>query len=92
MVYQYLNYVYVRSLNMYIYMYSIQSAGAQVRPRSKTFEEYEKDTDDVWDDNEEDLSSPADLEFPQVDDGRGEGARVGNVKKPVGSNGKGIGE
>ena len=35
------------------------------RVRSKTFEEYEKETDDAWDDKEEDfsdLSVPSDLE------------------------------
>ena len=35
------------------------------RSRSKTFEEYEKDTTDAWDDQEEDISKlsiPAELE------------------------------
>lgn len=69
-------------------------ASAQLRPRSKTFEEYEKDTDDVWDDNEEDMSAATELEFPQPDDGRGEGGGgAANVKRQNssgGSNGKGI--
>ena len=68
------------------------ATAAQLRPRSKTFEEYEKDTDDVWDDNEEDMSTPAELEFPPSDDGRGEGGVVTSTKKQAGSNGKGISE
>lgn len=42
-----------------------RSGGA--RPRSKTFEEYEKETDDAWDDREDltDLSLPKELEFPK---------------------------
>ena len=36
---------------------SLPSAGGVNRPRSKTFEEYEKETNDVWDDKEEDLES-----------------------------------
>ena len=70
----------------------MHGVGAHLRPRSKTFEEYEKDTDDVWDDNEEDMSSTADLEFPQMEDGRGEGGGARSVKKSAGANGKGIGE
>lgn len=31
------------------------SLGGVNRPRSKTFEEYEKETDDIWNDEEEDL-------------------------------------
>ena len=69
------------------------AATAHLRPRSKTFEEYEKDTDDVWDDNEEDMSTPAELEFPpQIGDGRGEGGGAVGTRKPTGSNGKGISE
>jgi hypothetical protein len=62
-----------------------------LRPRSKTFEEYEKDTDDVWDDNEEDMSSPAELEFPTPDGGKG-GRAASARGKQAGSNGKGISE
>ena len=71
------------------------AAAAHLRPRSKTFEEYEKDTDDVWDDNEEDMSTPAQLEFPTTPDGGGKGERGGAVSargKQAGSNGKGISE
>lgn len=35
---------------------AIVGAPGSARPRSKTFEEYSKDTDDIWDDKEEDLS------------------------------------
>ena len=73
-------------------LYICSATSAQLRPRSKTFEEYEKDTDDVWDDNEEDMSTPAELEFPPSDDGRGEGGVVISTKKQAGSNGKGISE
>ena len=69
------------------------ATAAHLRPRSKTFEEYEKDTDDVWDDNEEDMSTPAQLEFPTPDDGRGERGGAANTRKQAGSNGgKGISE
>ena len=71
------------------------AAAAHLRPRSKTFEEYEKDTDDVWDDNEEDMSTPAQLEFPTPPDGSGKGEGGGVVSargKQAGSNGKGISE
>ena len=45
----------------------------------------------MWDDNEEDMSTPAQLEFPSApDDGRGEGGGVVSTKKQAGSNGKGI--
>ena len=33
------------------------SVGGANRPRSKTFEEYEKETSDLWDDTEEDMDS-----------------------------------
>ena len=75
-----------------IHIYTYSTIAAHLRPRSKTFEEYEKDTDDVWDDNEEDMSTPAELEFPPPDDGRGEGGGVVNTKKQAGLNGKGISE
>ncbi len=31
--------------------------GGVARPRSKTFEEYSKETDDIWDEKDEDFSN-----------------------------------
>ena len=45
---------------------SVNSSAGINRPRSKTFEEYEKETDDIWNDKEEDMSvltNSTELEF-----------------------------
>lgn len=77
-------------------MHSASGAAAN-RPRSKTFEEYEKETDDIWNDKEEDLdvlthSAEFDLVGESVPE-EGEG-QVGGGKgnRRVNSKGKGKGK
>ncbi len=58
--------------------------GGVVRPRSKTFEQYSKETDDIWDDKEEDFSDlSAEVRAMAVD-------KKGAKSRPrAGSKGKG---
>lgn len=42
---------------MLIECWSDSTGSGTNRPRSKTFEEYEKETSDIWDDKEEDLEA-----------------------------------
>ena len=63
-----------------------------MRPRSKTFEEYEKETDDAWDDREEEFSEslPSDLELQRPEPlGEGGGEEGGAWMKRSNSKGKG---
>ncbi len=54
------------------------------RPRSKTFEEYSKETDDIWDDKEEDFSDlSTEMASLEVDKRRARG------RPRAGSKGKG---
>jgi len=79
-----------RPLSAHIHHPIQKSAGA--RPRSKTFEEYEKETDDAWDDREEEFSDslPSDLEFPRPQPPGGEGGgEVGAGAKKTNFRGKG---
>ncbi len=72
------------------------------RPRSKTFEEYEKETDDIWNDKEEDLEALThSTELDMVPEGlgeEGEGKMGGAYKeggrgnRRVNSKGKGKGQ
>lgn len=68
-------------------------AGAGVaRPRSKTFEEYSKETADIWDDREDllELSLPStDLEFSKGDKEKKLGATGEGSPKRRNSKGKG---
>lgn len=48
------------------------------RPRSKTFEEYEKDTDDIWNDGDEDLDALTNsTELEMLPEGVARGGRTG---------------
>lgn len=67
--------------------YSTLVGAGIARPRSKTFEEYSKETDDIWDDKEEDFSDlslpSAGLDFSKTDQERvvGEGSPRGRKGK-----------
>ena len=54
-----------------------------VRPRSKTFEEYEKETDDAWDDREEEFSDslPSELEVQRLEPLGEEGGEEGGARR-----------
>ena len=56
------------------------------RPRSKTFEEYEKETNDIWDDKEEDLETLThSCELDMVPEGVAGGERGrGRTARPKG--------
>ena len=72
-------------------------AGSAVvgRVRSKTFEEYEKDTTDAWDDEEEDISQlsvPAELENElrlQHKEAASSDSAASPTRRRVGGKGKG---
>lgn len=61
------------------------------RPRSKTFEEYEKETDDIWNDKEEDLDALThSTELDMLPEGRERQAQgVGTMEGRVRTNPKG---
>jgi len=43
----------------------VLAPGAMPRPRNKTFEEYSKDTEDIWDDRDEELTGlSGEIEHP----------------------------
>ena len=65
---------------------SVTAGAASVnRPRSKTFEEYSKETDDIWDDKEEDFSELS----SEVDNSRMKPEKGGAKPRPrTGSKGK----
>ena len=54
-----------------------------MRPRSKTFEEYEKETDDAWDDREEEFSDslPSELEVQRLEPLGEEGGEEGGARR-----------
>lgn len=64
---------------------AFRSSGAN-RPRSKTFEEYEKETSDLWDDKEEDLEALThSCELDTVSEGvAGSGRGRGRTARPKG--------
>ena len=61
------------------------------RPRSKTFEEYEKDTDDIWNDGGEVKFDEAELEFV-AEEGGGGVEEPGGRKKGTGGGARGRGK
>lgn len=68
--------------------------GGSNRPRSKTFEEYEKDTDDIWNDGGELKFDEAELDFVAEEGGGGGEEEQGERSKrrgPGGPRGKGKG-
>ena len=79
--------------------HSGSGVGGVNRPRSKTFEEYEKETDDIWNDKEEDLEALThSAELDMVSEGlreEGEGQvhrEGGRGNRRVNSKGKGKGQ
>jgi len=64
---------------------------ASNRPRSKTFEEYEKDTDDIWNDGGELKFDEAELDFVAEEGGGGGEEEPGKRKVVGGPRGKGRG-
>lgn len=91
---------YTHPYSLHIYIYTLQHASAHippqrssgVRPRSKTFEEYEKETDDAWDDREEEFSDslPSELEVQQLGPlGKEGGEEGGGRRNQSNSRGKG---
>lgn len=58
-------------LALHVHHVPVSSAGGVNRPRSKTFEEYEKETDDIWNDGDEDLDALThSTELDMVPEGR----------------------
>ena len=75
---------------MCVHLYTCSAhAGGVNRPRSKTFEEYEKDTDDIWNDGGGPDFDEAELEFV-AEEGGGEepGGKKRGVAGSAGPKGK----
>lgn len=97
--YSYLSKYFIK--DHFIYTLASSLGGGANRPRSKTFEEYEKETSDIWNDGEEDLANltlEAELDFAPEREGMAEGggggegqARRGAGQSQLKTKGKGEG-